>query len=429
MENKYDTILPNINNRSCKMLFLGGSAQQIIAIETAKRLGLYTILCDYLPDNPGQFYSDRFYQISTTDKEAILKVAVKEKIDYIIAYASDPAAPTAAYVAEKMGLPTNPYVAVETLCNKDMFREFLSSHGFNSPRAYGFTSKNDVFADIVDFTLPIIIKPVDSSGSKGATIVRDLNSLDKAIDNAFSFSRSHRIIIEEFIEKKHPFLIGGDIFVSDGRIIQWGLMNCHRDSSVNPLVPVGKSYPPLIESSELQSMKNTLEKLVTDLGIRFGPMNVELIIDIHNRVFPIDIGPRSGGNMIPDLLGLVFNCDVVEMSIRAAMGQSIYIKNNTAIPYYASLNLHSNREGIFERIDFSEELSRYIVRKHIYKKIGDKVEYFSNASKALGVVIFKFPDQETMIEMESQMNAHVHIVLRDNLETKFETKRKQVEKT
>ena len=52
-----------------KLLLLGGSPQQVIAIETAKRLGLYTILCDYLPDNPGQYYADEFYQTSTTDKK------------------------------------------------------------------------------------------------------------------------------------------------------------------------------------------------------------------------------------------------------------------------------------------------------------------------------------------------------------------------
>ena len=103
-----------------KILLLGGSAQQIVAIETAKKLGLQTILCDYLPDNPGQYHADKFYQVSTTDKTAILKVATEEKIDYIIAYASDPAAPTAAFVAEKLGLPTNPFTSVETLCNKDL---------------------------------------------------------------------------------------------------------------------------------------------------------------------------------------------------------------------------------------------------------------------------------------------------------------------
>ena len=101
-----------------KILLLGGSAQQVIAIETAKRLGYYTVLCDFLTDNPGQYHADKFYLVSTTDKAAVHEVALKEQIDGVLAYASDPAAPTAAYIAGKMGLPGNPSEAVETLCNK-----------------------------------------------------------------------------------------------------------------------------------------------------------------------------------------------------------------------------------------------------------------------------------------------------------------------
>jgi biotin carboxylase len=398
-----------------KILLLGGSSQQVIAIETAKRLGLYTLLCDYLPDNPGQYYADKFYQTSTTDKDAVLKIAEDEHISYIIAYASDPAAPTAAYVAEKMGLPTNPYKAVETLCNKDIFRDFLSIHKFNTPRAAGFKSKEEVITDIKNFSLPIIIKPVDSSGSKGATVLRDLAGLDSAIDFAFTFSRLHRIIIEEFIEKKHPYLIGGDIFVSDGEIIQWGLMNCHRDNNVNPLVPVGKSYPLLLESQDLQAVKNTLQRMITELGIKFGPMNVELIIDKNNRVFPIDVGPRNGGNMIPDLLGMIFGCDLVEMSIRAAMGETIEGSYGDGHPYYATLNLHSEREGTFKCVDFSHKIEKFIIRKNIYKKPGDKVNYFANASDAIGIIFFKFYCEEEMHNYLQNMSDYVKVVLQEEV--------------
>lgn len=394
-----------------KILLLGGSSQQVAAIETSKRLGLYTVLCDYLPGNPGRYHADKFYQISTTDKEAVLKIAEDEQVNYIIAYASDPAAPTAAYVAEKMGLPTNPLKAVETLCNKDLFREFLSGHGFNAPMAIGFRSKEDALKEIGKFSFPIIIKPVDSSGSKGTTVLHNLDALDSAIDFAFSFSRVRRIIIEEYIEKKHPYLIGGDIFVSGGKVVQWGLMNCHRDGTVNPLVPVGKSYPPMVEDTDLQKVKETLQRLVTKLDIQFGPMNVELIVDKNNRVFPIDIGPRSGGNMIPDLLGMIFGRDVVEMSIRAAMGQKVGLEMSMGAANYATLNLHSDRVGKFDRVEFSQEIEQFIIRKNIYKKTGDEVNYFGNAANVLGIIFFKFPDRETMIGMEEHMNDHVRIVL------------------
>ncbi len=244
-----------------KILLLGGSAQQVIAIKAAQRLGYYTILCDYLTDNPGQYEADRFYLISTTDMDAVLEVAMKENVDGVLAYASDPTAPTAAYVAEKLSLPTNLYHSVNVLCNKDLFREFLRENGFSTPKSSGYKTVDDAVGSISEFQFPVIIKPVDSSGSKGVTVLHNLDGLNNAVEFAFSFSRGHRIIIEEFIEKKHPYLIGGDIFVYDGQVIQWGLMNCHRDNNVNPLVPVGKSYPPLLGECDLNRVKKRFRVL------------------------------------------------------------------------------------------------------------------------------------------------------------------------
>ena len=391
-----------------KILLLGGSSQQIIAIKTAKKLGIYTVLCDFLTDNPGQYEADKFYLVSTTDKEAVLKVAEQEKIDGVLAFASDPAAPTAAYVAEKMGLPTNPYQSVETLCNKDRFRDFLKSHGFNTPIARGYDDKN---VDTTLFSLPVIIKPVDSSGSKGATVLRNWEKLDEALEFAFSFSRSHRIIIEEFIEKKHEYLIGGDIFVYDGKIILWGLLNCHRDNMVNPLVPVGKSYPLALEKRDEKMVQETLQNMIEKLGIKFGSVNVELVIDKNNKVWPIDIGPRAGGNMIPDLLGMIFNVDVVEMAVLTAMGKKIDSKIDKGTPFYATYNLHTNQNGFYETIEFSEKLENRIIKKCLYKKAGDKIEYFDNAAKALGIIFMKFENQEEMNTILKNINNYIRVIV------------------
>ena len=393
-----------------KILLLGGSAQQIVAIKTAQKHGFYTVLCDFLPDNPGQYEADKFYLVSTTDKEAVLRVAMDEKIDGVLAYASDPAAPTAAYVAEKMGLPTNPYQAVETLCNKDRFREFLRASGFNTPVAKGYSDKN---VDTSIFSLPVIVKPVDSSGSKGATVLQDWNGLDKALDFAFSFSRSHRIIVEEFIEKKHEYLIGGDIFVNDGKVVLWGLLNCHRDGTVNPLVPVGKSYPLLLDKEDEESVHATLQNMVDKLGLRFGSVNVELVVDKNNRVWPIDVGPRAGGNMIPDLLGMIFGVDVVEMAVLAAMGEQLKCVVWDGTSFYATHNLHTNKNGIYRRIEFSEELEKRIVKKCLYKKDGDKVEFFDNAAKALGIIFMKFDSQEEMSSILPNLSNYYRVKMEE----------------
>lgn len=394
-----------------KILLLGGSAQQVVAIKTAKKMGYYTILCDYLQDNPGQYCADKFYLVSTTDKEKVLEIAQKEKVVGVLAYASDPAAPTAAYVAERLNLPGFPYEATEILCNKDRFREFLRNNGFNTPKAAGFSNSKEALAGLSEYKFPIIIKPVDSSGSKGTTVVRSVEQVGNAIEFAFSFSRNHRIIIEEYIEKAHKYLIGGDIFIVNGKIVLWGLLNCHRDNNVNLLVPVGKSYPLDLAADIVIKVKETLQKLVEKLNLKNGALNVELVADKNNQVWPIDIGPRNGGNMIPDLLGYIFNIDVIEMSIRAAVGENLRTTMYRGTPFYATHNLHVSQDGIFQKVRFSKEIESHILKTCIYKTKGDYVEYFDNASKAVGVVFLKFDSQQQMREILDNINLHIQVCI------------------
>ena len=379
-----------------KILLLGGSAQQIIAIQTAKELGYYTVLCDYLPDNPGQYVADKFYLESTTNKKAILLIAEKEAVEGVLAYASDPAAPTAAYVAEQMGLAGNPYDSVEILCNKDRFRKFLAENDFYAPRAKGYSSIEEIMGECRKWSYPIIIKPVDSSGSKGVTVLNSSENLEAACKFAFEYSRSNRIVIEDYIEKKHTYLIGGDVFVSEGKIVLWGLLNCHRDNSVNELVPVGKSYPLELGEKDILEVKKTLNKIVDKLGIINGSMNVELVVDKQNRVWPIDIGPRSGGNMIPDLLGDMFGVDIAKLSVQAAMGEMEKIKIIEPMGCYATHNLHCDKSGIYKGITFSKELERHIYKKYLYKTEGEQIEFFDNASKCLGIIFMKYDTKEEM---------------------------------
>ena len=200
-----------------KLLLLGGSAQQIVAIETAKKLGYETVLCDYLPDNPGQFHADRFYLVSTTDREAVLEVAKREQVDGVLAYASDPATPTAAYVAQALGLPGNPYESVEILSNKDRFRAFLAENGFHTPKARAYTDPAQLERDLNagEFSFPVILKPVDSSGSKGVARIDSPADLRGKIDCAMGYSRCKRLIVEGFVDK-YGYQIAGDGLSIDG---------------------------------------------------------------------------------------------------------------------------------------------------------------------------------------------------------------------
>jgi biotin carboxylase len=395
-----------------KLLLLGGSAQQIPAIEYANNQGYYTVLCDYLPDNPGQHYAKKFYCVSTTDKEAILEVAKKEKVDGVVAYASDPAAPTAAYVAEKMGLPGNPYKSVETLAYKDKFRKFLSENGFNCPKAKSYSSLENAKKEINQFTFPLMVKPIDSSGSKGVSKVEKIEDFEKAYQVALEHSRGKNIIVEEFVEKDHPYMIGGDCFAINGKVEFWGLLNCHRDPNVNPLVPVGKSYPVLVNEDRVALCKKVIQQIVDILKIRFGGFNIEVMFDNKDNMFLIEMGPRNGGNMIPDFLQIITGVDLIAATIETALGNNeISLKHFICEGFFATHNIHSSKDGIFRGIKIRKETEKNIIKKVIYKKNGDKVEYFDGANKAIGIIFLKFDSMNMMLKMMDNPEKWIEVIV------------------
>ena len=397
-----------------KILMLGGSAQQVVAINAARDLGYYTVLCDYLPDNPGQYVVDKYYNASTTDIEAVYEIAMTEKVSGILAYASDPAALPAAIVAERLGLPTNPAKSVEILGVKHKFRRFLSDNGFACPKFHTFHPTDDVeeIKDAVNgFSFPIVVKPTDSSGSKGVTTLNGTDGLPEAIAWADSYSRNKILIAEEFIYRGFPDVVGGDIFVDDGKIVLFGDMTCLRGDHGKGLVPIGERFPAGLNVIETKRIHADLQRLVSMLGIRFGELNIEVLLDKDDNVHFLEVGPRAGGNMIPIQLSDAFGVDLVRANVQAAMGEKPDFIGKAVEPLsgcYMHYVLHSYKAGLFGGIEIDVSVRKNVYREVIYKRPGDKVEVFDGAGKALGIIFLHF---NTVDEMELFCENHDSLVV------------------
>lgn len=398
-----------------KLLLLGGSAQQVCAIEYANSRGFRTILCDYLPNNPGRLVADRFYCVSTTDQEEILKIAIMERIDGIVAYASDPAALTAAYVAEILGLPTNPLSAVEILSNKAKFRNFLKENDFNHPKAYRFNQSEICELHTFELQFPILVKPVDSSGSKGISLVAVPDDLPAAILIAQQFSRCGDIILEQYIQRDHPYVIGGDCFVINGRIVFWGLLNSHRDPEWKPFVPIGTSYPVEITQKRRNLLEIETQRMFDLLGIKSGAFNLEMMFDQYDRLFFIEIGPRNGGNWIPGFIKKLTSIDMIAATIETALGLNAAYVFEKSVPvndeYQSNYVLRSPEDGIFDAIEIEESLRSKVTDCLLYKQPGQAIECFQHAGQAIGIIFFRFSSKDEMIEIMNQMPILVKVIV------------------
>lgn len=395
-----------------KLLMLGGAMQQIPAIECAKRMGYYVITCDYLPDNPGHELADEYYNVSTTDKESVLALAKRLHIDGIAAYASDPAAPTAAYVSEKLGLPGNPYESVNLLTQKDLFRKFLTEHGFNSPKAAGYTNYEDAYSDINDFKFPVMVKPVDSSGSKGVVKVYDKCELKSAVDEALSYSRGKRFIVEEFIVKK-GYQVSGDGFSVDGKLVFTSYGNeLYSGNGTREYVALGEFWPSLLTKEQKESVDLELQKLITALGMKTCAYNIEVILDENDRVYILELGPRNGGSYIPQLINYATGVDLVEYTIKGALGENCAgLKMAETKGCFSNYMILSTKSGKFKELAFDSDFEKNnLLEVHCTANTGDKVTAYQNTSHSLGTILFKAKSIDEMMRITSNMQNYYKVV-------------------
>ena len=397
-----------------KVLMLGGSLYQTYAIKEAVKMGYYVITCDYLPSNPGHHYSHEYHNVSTTDKDAVLELAKRLNVDGIVAYASDPAAPTAAYVCEKLGLPTSPYKSVEILSKKHLFRQYLAEHGFNVPNARSYTSYEDAEKDIDSFKLPVMVKPVDSSGSKGINKLVDKKQLKTFYEDAQSYSREKIVIIEEFIEKQGP-QISGDAFSVEGELVFHCLGNEFYSTHVDKdFAPLGECWPTIMPQSVIDQLVQDLQRLISSLGMKSTAYNVEAIYGKDGKVYILELGARSGGSLIPQITALATGVDMVPYVIKAAMGEDCSeLKMASVKGFWSNYMAHANKTGIYNGIAFDEVFKKNHLVDYVSEtKKGDSVHKYRDAQDCIGELIIRYENQEQMFQMIENMNKYVTILVK-----------------
>ena len=373
-------------------MMLGGSHTQIPGIEEANRRGYHTILCDYQPDNPGQHIVDEFYLISTTDVEKVLSLAQEKSIDSIVAYGSDPAALTAAYVSDKMNLKGNSPQSVELLTHKDLFRRFQSENNYSVPEFIVLSDPDSYSSTDIRSLLPAVVKPVDGSDTKGVTMVKSGKDLFNAIKKAFHYSRCGRIIIEEEIDSDLGRL-HGDGFLIDGEFVFCELGDHIFTSVADPLKPSSSLFPSTVDEKQLDRVKNELELQLREAGYKNGPVNIEAHISSDNVVYIMEMGPRNAGGYIPQAIYNATGFNLIEALFDYHQDKKITVPDVEITPTIC-FTLHSNEYGIYEGYEVPQDLKPHLVVEFIYKKPGDLVEPYSKPGSSVGSLIFEFDKME-----------------------------------
>lgn len=380
-----------------KIMLLGGIHYLLPVIKAAHEQGYYVITADYLPDNIAHKYSDEYVNVSITDKEAVLKAAQEHQIDGIISFGVDPGVVAAAYVQEKMGLPSmGPYESVVILQNKDLFRAFLQEHGFNCPKSKGYGTIDEALKDTDWLTWPMIVKPTDSAGSKGVTRVDSINEYETAVKYAFDKSIKGHIIVEQYLDK-----VGcssdTDSFLLDGkfRFVSFNAQRFDADAA-NPYAPSAYTWPSTFPEHEAY-LTFELQRLIDLLRMQTSVFNIETRIASDGKPYIMECTPRGGGNRLCEMLRYATGVDMITAQVRAVVGDTVgEIEQKPYNGHWAEVILHAPKAGRFTGIKIAPSLNVEIVERDLWVKEGDMVEAFHGANDAIGTLVLRFDNKEEM---------------------------------
>ena len=380
-----------------KIMLLGGIHYLLPVIKAAHEQGYYVITADYIPDNIAHKYSDEYVNVSITDKEAVFKAAQEHQIDGIISFGVDPGVVAAAYVQEKMGLPSmGPYESVVILQNKDLFRAFLQEHGFNCPKSKGYGTIDEALKDTDWLTWPMIVKPTDSAGSKGVTRVDSISEYETAIKYAFEKSIMGHIIVEQYLDK-----VGcssdTDSFLLDGkfRFVSFNAQRFDADAA-NPYAPSAYTWPSTFPEHEAY-LTSELQRLMNLLHMQTSVFNIETRIASDGKPYIMECTPRGGGNRLCEMLRYATGVDMITAQVRAAVGDPVEdIRQKPYNGHWAEIILHAPKAGRFGGLAINPTQKADIEEIDLWVREGNHVAAFHGANDAIGTLVLRFDNKEEM---------------------------------
>ncbi len=299
--------------RGKKLLILGGMILSCEIIQKAKSLGIFTIVADYNPieNSPGKVIADKYFDIDITNIDAVVDLIKLEKIDGVIVGYNDMLLPYYAEICKKSGLPCyGTKEQFDILTDKKKYKKLCKRFDIPTIQEFDLDDPN------IDF--PVIIKPVDNSGSRGIIKCKDRLELNNSVEIAKLSSSKGGIIIEKYMEGKEVTVFWT---FQRGKYYLSGIANRHikqtQGYDIMPL-PVGYTFPSIFQVKYRAEVENKCKKMFKHLGIKDGMMFMQCKIE-DDTCFVYDIGFRLTGSLEYKIISEICEYNPLEMMIIFAL--------------------------------------------------------------------------------------------------------------
>lgn len=398
-----------------KLVIMGGGLNQTPLIKAANE-HYYTVVCDANPNAIGRTMASEFRCVNIADPQKVEEVCREIGAAGVICN-TESLMVRSAKVQTDMGYVGNTPEAVNNLSNKYMFRKTQEKAGVYYPKVNLFTSLEDARNFLAAIERPMIIKPAESSGSRGVKILRGPEDLTRELyDMNVSCSRNDTLIIEEYVDYVGRPTLEAEVFLIDGRIEHLCIYRTLRDKKLN-LVPQCYCSDLKITEEELANARETLDKVFKAAGIMWGQYNAELTITNSDEIFIFEINARQGGMMLPNFVRIFTGIDLNKMLVTTAAGDDFYVKEVRENPKeWSKTAIHfrmmTEEDGLYDGYTVKGDAARYQVDEFLYFEKGEPLVKTEDGYASVGTVDFVFDTIEQSDRYEESLFNDIAINVR-----------------
>jgi biotin carboxylase len=298
------------------LAIIGASYLQLPLIEKAKELGYVTHVFAWAANDIGESAADFFYPISITEVERIAEKCSEIGICGICSIATDLGNIAVNYVANKLDLPCNSPESTKKSTNKHLMRLAFETNGDPSPKSIQVDEDTDLSRFRLSF--PVIVKPIDRSGSRGIFKLENADGLEHAVKSALSESFEKRALIEEYVEGEE-YSVESITYQGKHHILA---MTLKFTTGAPHFIETGHMEPAPVSKKLYSQVVDVITHALDTLEIENSASHSEIKIDKDGNIKIIEIGARMGGDCIgSDLVKYSTGIDYLKAVIDVACGK------------------------------------------------------------------------------------------------------------
>ena len=374
-----------------KVLLLCANYNDIGAILNLRKLGFHITVIGSKPGQIGQKYADRYIPLDYSDREKIIELIRREKINHICQGCNDYTVHSAAYVAEQLGLPGyDSYETMLILNEKAAFKRFAKKYQIPTVESFSFSAPEEALDYCRTARYPLIVKPTDAYAGVGVSKLESFADAQTAVESAFRCSRAKEIVIERFLTgSQHGFCT----FLVNQKVVA----QCDNDeySFINPYRVEIDTWPAVCNEQTKALLISEIEKIASVLQLRDGIFHLQYIWE-DGKPYIIEVMRRVLGNFysIPAQLITGFNWDYWEVRARCGLSCAHAPLSMEQTGFYAYKTLLAEKNGIIGKIEIPERYQKYIFYSFLLRSEGDVISNYQ--TEPIGFAFMIFSSQEEM---------------------------------